>query len=206
MRSKYRKRACLALISAVVVSVALAEVFGVFSSDTPKTSSRSITAYTTQQPIDDGSRAMYGMEPIKAAHGALSWDLFSAVKEKIQQESTPISGFPNTYSAVVTPIFTNEIKKYDGKTVKIMGYMFPLEGNRLQSHFLMGPYPPTCALHYHVPNNQVLEVKTDTAIPFTWEPILVEGTLVLANSDAENYFYRLEKTRFIKEYPEAVPQ
>ena len=205
MHPEYRKRLCIALMGAAVGVYAIAYGLG-FMSDAPKeTATRSITAYATQQSDDSGSRALYGIEPIKAEHGALSWDLFGAVKEKTQQQSTPISGFPNAYTFLVTPIFTSEIKKYDGQQVKIMGYMFPLEGNKLQKHFLMGPYTPTCAMHYHAPNNQVIDVKSDWPIPFTWEPILVEGTLIL-NNDPNNSFYRLEKTRFIKEYPEKSPE
>jgi hypothetical protein len=51
----------------------------------------------------------------------------------------------------------------------------------------------------------VIEVTSEIPIPLTWEPILVEGTLMLLTSDPKNTFYRLEKTRFIKEYPQKQP-
>jgi hypothetical protein len=75
MHPEYRKRICIALMGAAVGVYAIAYGLG-FMSDAPKeTASRSITAYATQQSDDSGSRALYGMEPIKAEHGALSWDL-----------------------------------------------------------------------------------------------------------------------------------
>jgi hypothetical protein len=139
--------------------------------------------------------------------GALSWDIFAAVGENVAEVPAPAQGgFSNTYTWLITPTFTPEIKKYDGQTVKIMGYMFPLEGNKLQKHFLIGPYPPTCAMHYHAPNNMVIDVKSDQPIPFTWEPILVEGRFVLNRTTDQGTFYRLENTRFLKEYPEVATQ
>lgn len=211
MTPEYRKRIGVALIGAAVGGFALVDgVVGLFSSDAlsqppASASSRSITAYR-QQPAGDDRNNVFGMEPIEAKHGALSWNVFAAVKENTREVPAPTEGFPNAYTFVVTPIFTPEIKKYDGQTVKIMGYMFPLDESKRQHHFLMGPYPPTCPFDYHSPSNQVIDVKADQPIPFTWEPILVEGRLILNRETETGAFYRLENTRFIKEYPEAATE
>ena len=206
MTPEYRKKALLALIIGGLGGVLLAYGLGVFSSDSPpQSSSRSITSYLTQKSDDGGRAERYGIEPLKAQHGALSWDLFAAVQNTTREEPSSAGAFPNAFRIILKPIFTEAIKQYDGQRVKIMGYMFPLEDGTSQRHFLMGPYPPTCVAHYHAPNNQVIEVKSDTPIPLTWEPIVVEGTLMLLTSDPKNTFYRLEKTRFIKEYPQRQP-
>ena len=206
MTPEYRKRAFLALLAAAVGGGLIAYGWGRRSSeDTPApASSRSLTSYVTQQAEDERA-GLYGMEPLKAQHGALSWDLFAAVQNTTREEPSSTGAFPNAFRIILKPIFTEAIKQYDGQRVKIMGYMFPLEDGTSQRHFLMGPYPPTCVAHYHAPNNQVIEVKSDTPIPLTWEPIVVEGTLMLLTSDPKNTFYRLEKTRFIKEYPQKQP-
>jgi hypothetical protein len=213
MTPEYRKKLGIAFISAVMGVFLVAYGLGVFSSDASQdeappenVSSRSLMAYS-QQPSDDDRRNVYGMEPIKAKHGALSWDIFAAVGENVAEVPAPAQGgFSNTYTWLITPTFTPEIKKYDGQTVKIMGYMFPLDEGEGQRHFLMGPYPPSCPFDYHSPNNQVIDVKADQPIPFTWEPILVEGRFVLNRTTDQGTFYRLENTRFLKEYPEAATQ
>jgi hypothetical protein len=205
MTPEYRKRAFLALLTAAVGGGLIAYGWGRKSSEDTSApasslSPRSLTSYVAQQAEDEGT-GLYGMEPLKAQDGALSWDLFAAVQNTTQEEPSSAGVFPNAFRIILKPMFTEAIKHYDGKKVKIMGYMFPLEDGASQRHFLMGPYPPTCVLHYHAPNNQVIEVTSDTPIPLMWEPILVEGTLMLLPDDPKNSFYRLEKTRFIKEYP-----
>lgn len=206
MIPEYRKRAFLALLTAAVGGGLIAYGWGRRSSEDTSApalslSSRSLTSYVTQKADDGGAAGLYGLEPLKAQHGALSWDLFADVQSLTKEDTASAGAFPNALRFVIQPVFTEAIKQYDDQRVKIMGYMFPLEDGTSQRHFLMGPYPPTCVLHYHAPNNQVIEVKSDTPIPLTWEPILVEGTLMLLPDDPKNTFYRLEKTRFIKEYP-----
>ncbi|MFM7631369.1 MAG: DUF3299 domain-containing protein [Alphaproteobacteria bacterium] len=207
MTPEYRKRATLALLTATVGGGLIAYGWGGRSSEdappiTSSLSSRSLTSYVTQKADDGGASGLYGMEPLKVQDGALSWDLFGEVQSLTKEEVTSVGAFPNAMTLVIQPVFTEAMQQYNGQKVKIMGYMFPLEEGVEQKHFLIGPYPPSCVLHYHAPNNQVIEVKSNTPIPLTWEPILVEGTLTLLPSDPNNSFYRLENTRFIKEYPQ----
>ena len=53
------------------------------------------------------------------------------------------------------------MKALDGKTVKIKGFMFPLDETEDQKHFLFGPFPLNCPFQYHVQSSLVMEVHAD---------------------------------------------
>jgi len=151
---------------------------------------------STEQALTPEQQAEgYGdYEPIKAKNGAVSWDIFAATKE-IERQEPDGKGYTNYW---LEPAFGKEIRKLDGKTVKLMGYMFPLDSSDKQSKFLFGPYPPSCAFHYHVNANQVVEVAAAEPILFSWEPVTIEGTLTLVEKDAYSVFYRLKQARLSK--------
>ena len=130
----------------------------------------------------------------KTPEGGIEWELFSQTKEepyKITRDGQEWEG--------VKPEFSNALKKWDGETVKMSGYMFPLDQTNEQSQFLFGPFPLSCPYHYHAPHSLTIEVHADKPIDFSYEPITVEGTLELVYEDFEyNTFYRLKKAKLIK--------
>jgi hypothetical protein len=176
------------------MSFALWTLFGVFQ-DSRTNAQPSLQQGLTAEEQDAG----YGeFEPVKVRDGALSWDLFAAVKEIERQEPDPED--PQFSRYWVEPRFTKEMRALDGQTVRLMGYMFPLDPTEEQSKFLFGPYPPTCGFHYHVNANQVLEVSAKSPITFSWEPVAIEGTLHLIEKDENSVFYRVKGAILKKEY------
>ena len=91
---------------------------------------------------------------------------------------------------LVKPIYDENIKKYNGETVTIMGYMFPLEESEKQKKFLIGPYPLSCPFHYHVGPSQVIEIKSNDPVDFSFDPITIKGKLkVKYNKETGSFFY-----------------
>ena len=86
----------------------------------------------------------------------------------------------------------NWIKKYNGKTVTVMGFMFPLEQSEKQKKFLIGPYPLSCPFHYHVGPSQVIEISSDKAIDFSFDPITIKGRLEVKYNKETGTFYYLK--------------
>ena len=84
------------------------------------------------------------------------------------------------------------IKKYNGETVTIMGYMFPLEESEKQRKFLIGPYPLSCPFHYHVGPSQVIEIKSDNPVDFSFDPITIKGKLKIKFNEETGSFFYLE--------------
>lgn len=129
---------------------------------------------------------------------ALNWKQLGQTKE-IRVDGKTKDGYDFEY---YKPGFTPDTKALDGKTVKIKGFMFPLDPSEKQSLFLIGPFPVSCPFHYHVGPAMVIEVHTgkETPVKFSYDPVLIEGRFELVEKDMENStFYRLQDAHLVKE-------
>jgi hypothetical protein len=81
---------------------------------------------------------------------------------------------------------TGKLEGINGTTVRIPGFMIPLEDSDKQvSEFLLVPYPLACVHVPAPPPNQIVHVKMDKGkkAAVTWyEPIWAEGRLEIKNT------------------------
>ena len=78
--------------------------------------------------------------------------------------------------------FGENVKKLEGESVKIMGFMMPLEGSLEQSHFILSMLPlDGCQFCAPGTQAQFLEVKVEEGkgIRYTYDPIEIAGTFEL---------------------------
>jgi hypothetical protein len=122
------------------------------------------------------------------------WKLFAETKEIKKR----VPNQYNDFDEFILPGYTEQIKKLNGKTIKISGFMFPLQNSEKQTSYLIGPFPASCPYHYHVIPSLVIEVKNSEPVKFTYDAISLEGKLVLPKSDENGVFYYLENARIIK--------
>jgi hypothetical protein len=124
----------------------------------------------------------------KTPKDGVDWVLFSETKEipySVMRDDNLWEG--------LKPEFLDELKKLDGKKIKMSGYMFPLDQTEKQSNFLLGPFPLTCPYHSHAPMNLTIEAHAKKPVPFSYDAVTVEGVLELVPMDFEyNTFYRLK--------------
>ena len=96
----------------------------------------------------------------------------------------------------VKPEFPDELKRFDGKTVLVKGFMFPLGQQEKQPRFLLGPFPVSCPYHYDVTPSLIVEVHAQEPVRFSYEAVSVKGKLELVPQDDEfNVFYRLKAAK-----------
>jgi hypothetical protein len=144
---------------------------------------------------EDGAVITPEMMPLpKAKEGAIAWQDFLTTTEKSQKIVHPDGG----YSFAVEPVFHEKIKALAGKEITIFGFMFPLEQSEKQAHFLIGPYPPSCPFHYHVPPSLIIEIKSKEPVEFSWDEIGVRGTLELAGKDSNGIYYTLKDAVIVR--------
>ena len=127
-------------------------------------------------------------EPLEVTGDALSWQLFGKTKE-IEDCTIDKEGFDY---CLIKPAYDDNVKKYNGKIVTIMGFMFPLEQSEKQKKFLIGPYPLSCPFHYHVGPSQVIEISSERAIDFSFDPITIKGKLEVKYNEETGTFYYLK--------------
>ena len=60
-----------------------------------------------------------------------------------------------------------EIKALDGRDVKLMGFIYPLEGGLEHEHFLLTAWPPSCPFCLPAGPSQLVDVHAREPIEFT---------------------------------------
>ncbi len=114
--------------------------------------------------------------------GILGWDLLLEA-EVVWGEEELTSKFPEA------------IRAKDGQTVKLAGFLMPLEAARMQRHFVLTSNPPSC--FFHVPGGPAgaIEVFAKEPIEAGWDPILLEGRFEAVPASEDGVVYRLHEAR-----------
>jgi uncharacterized protein len=128
-------------------------------------------------------------QPAKTPPGGISWRLLEQTKLNDRTDE-------KTRTIYTKPIFPAEIKALNGKTIKVAGWMLPLDNGKTQKRWVMLGYPPGCPFHMHALPNQFIEVLSPAGVPTDeLKLIVVTGTLELTGFDESGIFYRLKNAR-----------
>ncbi|CAK0761585.1 putative DUF3299 domain-containing protein [uncultured Gammaproteobacteria bacterium] len=108
-------------------------------------------------------------------------------KSKIRMEITTPEGWERP-----KPRFTGEIKALDGQTLKMAGFMFPLDVSKEgQKRFLLAKMPPTCAFCLPGGPESMVLVEAAKPVRFTMDAIIVKGRFSVLEHDKDGMFYKL---------------
>jgi uncharacterized protein len=94
------------------------------------------------------------------------------------------------------PVFSAQVKALDQQTVKLYGFMMPLEQADKQTRFLLAAYPPHCAFCMPGGPESLVEVVASDAVKFSFEPIVVSGKMHVLENDI--VYYRLTDAKSVK--------
>ena len=117
-------------------------------------------------------------KPIEEREGVVPWRLLSMVTTKVTSNR-------------VVPTFPDPVKALDGTTVKLQGFMLPLEPGERQRHFLLSAVPTTCSFCVPAGPEGLVEVRTKTPVRYTVEAVTVEGRMAVLANDPYGLFYRI---------------
>ena len=100
---------------------------------------------------------------------------------------------------VDVPIFSEEVKKLEGKEVTIKGYIIPVEGYKSHKEFIFSAYPYSmCFFCGGAGPETVMEVKAKNPVPFSADVITIRGTLQLNSKDINKLMYALSNVELVK--------
>jgi len=124
----------------------------------------------------------------------LGWEIFQTTTEDY------VMGTGDDANVIMEkhPKFSGALESLDGKTVIMRGYMFPLDDTDAQSRFLFGPFPVTCAFHYHTPAPLVIEAHSKTPIAFTYDDLVLTGKLHLVRDQKSEPYYPITDAMLAK--------
>jgi uncharacterized protein len=122
-------------------------------------------------------------KPADTPPGGVAWSLLESTKEITRTDK---AGF-----IISKPNFPAAVRALNGKTVRVSGYMMPLENGALQTHFVLLAYPPDCPFHLNPNPTQFIEVKTKSGLTFDYRVKTIEGKLELHGQDESGIFYKI---------------
>ncbi|WCM91152.1 hypothetical protein M5C99_11995 [Acidovorax sp. NCPPB 2350] len=103
-----------------------------------------------------------------------------------------------TLKTRVAPVFNAEQKALDGKVQRMQGFMVPMDARPLQRHFLLTSVPLTCPFCIPGGPESMVEVKASVAVPYSLEPIVVQGEFKTLGNDEYGLFYRMVNAEPVK--------
>ncbi|MFT4833260.1 MAG: hypothetical protein ACJA2C_000094 [Marinoscillum sp.] len=94
------------------------------------------------------------------------------------------------------PVFSKELKSFDGEIVTVSGYVIPLETSGKQDYFVLSRFPfNNCFFCGNAGQETVMEVYCDTPINQTDAKITVTGRLKLNDTDPMRLFFILSEAK-----------
>ena len=125
---------------------------------------------------------MSGQTPVQNV-----WDLLATTT--IKQGNDP---FLN--ESIDLPIFSSELKKWDGKQISLEGYIIPLNQGVGQDYFVLSRFPyQSCFFCGAAGPETVVEVYSNREVRYTDEKVKVTGTLELNEDDPLHLFFLVRK-------------
>jgi hypothetical protein len=99
---------------------------------------------------------------------------------------------------VERPVFSNSLKKWNGKKVKLKGYVIPVSEIGDQDKFILSALPfNVCYFCGAAGPETVIEVETEEKIRFSSKAIWMEGVLHLNDKDPDHHMFILKSARSI---------
>ena len=110
------------------------------------------------------------------------WSLLTDVKVRFQKPRM-ITTFPEA------------VRKLDRTTVKVQGFMAPLEPGTSHKRFLLVSVPPTCAFCMPGGAESMVEVRTLKPVKYTLNALVVQGQFQDLEDDPQGLYYRMTGAR-----------
>jgi hypothetical protein len=124
--------------------------------------------------------------------GVVGWDTLGNLDVRTEVIAPLQARFHTDYSKEITAL--------DGREVKLMGFIYPLEGGLEHKRFLLTAWPPSCPFCLPAGPSQMVEVFCQEPVEFTEGAILVGGRFELLHDDPGGLYYRLHDATLVERF------
>lgn len=131
------------------------------------------------------SKEALGFEAPPTVEGGLPWDQLMSASIRYEEK-------------FIVAEFPEAINKQAGKTVKLSGFMMPLDPEQSQKRFLLTSNPPSCFFHMPGGPAGAVEVFSEDGIEVTWDAVVLEGRFEPQHTSDVGVVYRLHEARLAK--------
>jgi hypothetical protein len=130
-----------------------------------------------------------GVEPSQVIQDNNFWHVLAEVGFRKEKK--------NGYEIEV-PLFSNHLKSWDGKKIKVKGYVIPVGEVGDESKFMFSSLPfNVCYFCGAAGPETIMEVESTQKVKFTSQAIWMEGTLQLNEKDPDRHIYILKAAKVI---------
>jgi hypothetical protein len=124
--------------------------------------------------------------------GSNTWQILAKITYK--KEYDELMGFK-----IDKPVFSDPIKKLEGKEITVKGYIIPVEGYKSHSEFIFSAFPYNmCFFCGGAGPETVMEVETIDPVKYQAEAIVLKGTLELNSEDINRLMFKLTNAKKVK--------
>jgi len=97
------------------------------------------------------------------------------------------------------PIFSNHLKTWNGKKIRLKGFVIPVGEVGDESKFMFSSLPfNVCYFCGAAGPETIMEVESKEKVKFTSQAIWMEGILALNDKDPDHHMYLLKSANVIK--------
>jgi uncharacterized protein len=91
----------------------------------------------------------------------------------------------------LVPDFDRAVSALDGKTIKVEGFMIPLDIGDNQKRFLLVAAPPHCSFCLPAGPDSMIEIRAPKGVKYRFEAVSLTGKFELLKDDPAGLYYRL---------------
>lgn len=96
------------------------------------------------------------------------------------------------------PVFSKNLKTFHGKTIRLKGYLIPLEETGGKGTFMLSALPfNVCYFCGAAGPETVVELEPGLSLKFSTRSIVLEGKLFLNDTDPDHHIYLLKSVKLI---------
>lgn len=140
------------------------------------------TRFTVSEPPVDDFAAYAAAMAVPELEGVVSWGDLTDVQVEYSDYA-------------LTARFPEKVRRLHGQKVRLAGFMTPLENSERQRHFVISSQPPHCFFHFMGGPASVAEIIAPEGIRFSYDPVILSGTLEIFESSELGILYRLSDAR-----------
>jgi uncharacterized protein len=98
----------------------------------------------------------------------------------------------------IVTTYSPDVLKLNASTVKVQGYMTPLEPGTQHRHFLLLSVPPTCPFCVPGGAESMIEVRTAEPVKYSQNAVVLQGRFQVLEQDPQGLYYRMTGARVVK--------
>lgn len=116
--------------------------------------------------------------PLPRRTDVVAWSVLTDVRTRVENRR-------------IVPVYPQAVTALNQKTLRLQGFMMPLEAGEQQRHFLLASVPLTCSFCTPGGPESMVEVRTKTPVKYSLGAVVVEGKFHVLQNDPYGLYYRI---------------